>query len=407
MIKIVKEKESAKALMNAMKSGKEKEIQEAWNKFHESIVESVKTDFEDLQYITDTNVLAQRGVRQLTSAEKKWYEKLIETAKSSNPKQALTDLLTIDGGMPETVIEDVYRDLVEEHPLLAKIQFQDVKYLTRWLLTDGAVEKAVWGEITDEIQKQIEASFKGIDLAQGKLSAYIVISKDMLELGPTFLDSYIRRLLKESLALGLEYGIVKGKGVKGEPVGISRSIQKGVSVDTENGYPEKEAVKVTSFAPSEYGSLVAKLVTTESGRKRTFNTVQLLCNMTDYLTKVMPATTVLNAVGEYKSNLFPFPTDVIPTNACDDNEAFLCLLPEYFVGIGSSKEGSIEYSDDFKFIEDARTYKIKMFASGRAVDNTVAIKLDLTDLDPAYITVLAKTATEASTEPSEDEEITA
>lgn len=387
MIKVAKEKESVTALMNAFKSGKEKEIKQAWSDFHDSIAESVKEEFEGLQDTVDSNILAQRGIRQLTSAEKKFYEKLIDSAKSSNPKQALNDLLTVDGGMPETIIEDVYKDLVENHPLLSKVQFQNVKYLTKWLLSDGKIDTAVWGEINAEITKQIQSSFKNIDIVQGKLSAYVLIAKDMLELGPNFLDNYIRTILRESIALGLEYGIVKGKGKKGEPVGLVRDIHKGVSVNEETGYPEKTAVTVTKFTPLEYGKLVAKLVKTESGKTRTFDKVQLLVNPVDYLTKIMPATTVLNTNGSYVNDLFPFPTEVIKTSALSENEAVLCLLPEYFLGIGASKEGVIEYSDDFKFLEDVRTYKTKMFAHGRATDDTVAIKLDITNIDPAYITV--------------------
>ena len=389
MIK-VNEKESANALMNAFKSGNESEIKPAWSDFHDSIAASVKEEFEEIQDTADANALAQRGVRQLTSAEKKFYEGLIKSAKASNPKQALIDLLTVDGGMPETIIEDVYKDLVEEHPLLAKVNFKNVKYLTKWLLSDGTVDTAVWGEINSEITKQIESSFKNIDIVQGKLSAYVFIAKDMLDLGPAFLDNYIRTILKESIALGLEYGIVKGKGVKGEPVGLVRDIHKGVSINETDGYPEKAAETVTSFSPAEYGKLVAKLVKTEGGKNRKFSGVQLLVNQIDYLTKVMPATTVLNGVGEYKTNLFPFPTEVITTNALDENEAVLCLLPEYFLGAGASKEGTIEYSDEYKFLEDIRAYKTKMFAFGKATDNTVAIKLDITNLDPAYITVLNK-----------------
>ena len=387
MIKVAKEKESVTALMNAFKSGKEKEIKQAWSDFYDSIAESVKEEFEGLQDTVDSNILAQRGIRQLTSAEKKFYEKLIDSAKSSNPKQALNDLLTVDGGMPETIIEDVYKDLVENHPLLSKVQFQNVKYLTKWLLSDGKIDTAVWGEINAEITKQIQSSFKSIDIVQGKLSAYVLIAKDMLELGPNFLDNYIRTILRESIALGLEYGIVKGKGKKGEPVGLVRDIHKGVSVNEETGYPEKTAVTVTKFTPLEYGKLVAKLVKTESGKTRTFDKVQLLVNPVDYLTKIMPATTVLNTNGSYVNDLFPFPTEVIKTSALSENEAVLCLLPEYFLGIGASKEGVIEYSDDFKFLEDVRTYKTKMFAHGRATDDTVAIKLDITNIDPAYITV--------------------
>ena len=49
--------------------------------------------------------------------------------------------------------------------------------------------------------------------------------------------------------------------------------------------------------------------------------MQLLCNMTDYLTKIMPASTALTADGRYVTGLFPFPTEVIVTNELEDGEA--------------------------------------------------------------------------------------
>lgn len=390
MIKIAKsEKECVSTLMEAYKSGDKKQMERAWNSFHDSIVEQIKKDYDALKDITDASILVQRGVRQLTSDEKRFYESWIEGAKSNNPKQALADLIE-DGGMPETIFEDVYKDLIEEHPLLAKIQFQNVKYLTRWLLNDHSTTKAIWGKITEKVTKEIESGFKIIELVQGKLSAFVFLAKDMLDLGPNFLDSYVRKILKEALACGLEYGIVRGIGVSGEPIGLIKDIHEGVEVNTTTGYPDKEAIVVENFLPKTYGDLVSRLVKTENGTKRKINSVQLLVNQTDYLTKIMPATTILNAQGTYSNNIFPFPTEVIVTNTCDDNEAILSLLPEYFMGIGSSKEGSLVYSDEYKFLEDVRTYLAKMYAFGQAVDNTVAIRLDISKLNPAYITVLNK-----------------
>ena len=179
------------------------------------------------------------------------------------------------------------------------------------------------------------------------------------------------------------------------PIGLDKNIEKGVNFNTETGYPEKEAVKVTSFLPGEYGPLVAKLAVAESGRMRKFDEVTLVCNQVDYLTKVMPATTVLTAAGTYATNLFPFPTSVVRSNEITTGKAILFLPEEYFMGIGTTKDGTIEYSDEFKFLEDKRTFKIKMHAMGKAFDNTVAIVLDITELDPAYITVLNKEATAA------------
>lgn len=399
-----KMKDAVSALQQAMKSGNEDSVKMAWEQFHESIVEKVKSDFE--MYGGDEKALVSRGYRQLTRDEKDFYQKLIKAGKASNPKQELTDLLTLDGGMPETIIQDVYRDLTQQHPLLNRINFQNVKYLTKWLLNDHTVQTAVWGEINSEITKEITTGFKTIDLALVKLSAFAVIPKDMLDLGPTFLDNYVRTFLREALYCALEKAIITGTG-KNEPTGLDRDIHKGVSFNSETGYPQKTAVKVTSFSPKEYGALLATLAVSETGRNRSFDQVTMVCNMVDYLTKIMPATTVLNTEGRYVNNLFPFPTEVIRSTEVPTGKAIVFLPEEYFMGIGASKDGTIEYSDDYQFLEDTRVFKIRLHGNGRAYDNTVAILLDISELDVAYITVKQKadaTSGGSSTDGGTDDE---
>ena len=391
MIKIASKSETVSALMNAVKSGDEKQIALAMNDFQDVIAQKVLEQYEELKDINDSRILAQRGVRQLTAKEKEFYEKWIESAKSSNPKQAFTDLLNIDGGMPTTIIEDIYKDLTNEHPLLSKIHFQSVGYLTEWLLNNHETFNYAWGEITAEIAAEITSSFKKINVNLSKLSAFIVISVDMLELGPVFLDAYVRTLLKESIAIGLEFGIVSGKGVKGEIIGLNRNIAKDVEINATNGYPEKESIIVKDFKPATYGPLVAKVAKTEKGNYRDYNDLTMLCNPIDYLTKIMPATTVQNQNGTYTNNIFPIPTDVVKTAALTEGKAILFVPGEYFAALGNAKEGAITYSDDYKFLEDVRTYKTKLFAAGKPYDNTVAIVLNIENLEPLYITVLNKT----------------
>lgn len=373
----LKQKDAVVALQNAMAGEDEKAIQEAWLGFQQSIIDVVKQDFEEAH--GNQAILAQRGYRQLTPQETNYYNKLIEAGKSSNPKQAMAGVMDI---MPETIIEDVYKDLVEEHPLLSKINFVSVKYLTKWILNDHTVQTAVWGEINSTIAEEITSTFKVIDVNQCKLSAFTVIEKDMLDLGPTFLDGYIRMFLRDALLCGLEKGIVDGTG-KAQPIGLTRDISEDANV-VGGVYPRKEKNEVTSFIPKEYGELLSKLAKNEKGRTRKFDKVLIICNQTDYLKKVMPATTYLNAAGAYVNNLFPFPTEVVISNHLEDGEAILCLPEEYFMGIGGAKEGIIEYSDDLKFLEDKRVYKIKMYGMGKAYDNTVSLLLDISNLEAAF-----------------------
>ena len=379
-----KQKEAAAALSTAMQSGDEEQIKKAWEGFAEAVKVAVKAEVEaETEATASTQVLAARGVRQLTPEERKYWEKFIEASKSSNVKQSIEN---IDVAFPETIIEDVFKEITEKHPLLEAVNFQNVSILTKWILSDHSTNAAVWGEINGEITEEIKGALKKIDLVQNKLSSFAFIPLDMLELGPVFVDRYIRALLIESIALGLEYGIVKGKGVN-EPIGLIRDIHTGVSISETEGYPAKTAVKITSFDPVEYGTLLAELAVSEKGNARVVPEVTLICNQHDYFKKIMPATTVLGMDGTYKRDLFPYPTKVIVSNALANNEAIVCLLDEYFFGLGGSKNGVLTYDDSFKFLEDARTYKIKLHGNGRAYDNTCAILLDTTDLQPALIPI--------------------
>ena len=70
-----------------------------------NIQENILSEVEAQQQATDAMILAGRGVRQLTSEETKYFQAVIEAMKSSNPKQALTDLEVV---MPKTVIDRVF-----------------------------------------------------------------------------------------------------------------------------------------------------------------------------------------------------------------------------------------------------------------------------------------------------------
>lgn len=390
-------------------------VEEAFEKFGNAIAASVLADYESAH--GDQNILIQRGFRVLTSEENAFYQSVIKAGKEKTV-QTMNGLLS-DKVMPTTIIEDVYKNLVEERPLLSKINFTSVEYLTRWILNDHSVQTAVWGEINSAVTKQIESAFRVVEMTQCKLSAYAVIELDMLDLGPTFLDGYIRTFLKESILAALEDAVVSGTG-HNQPIGLDRDIHQGVSVNSSTGYPKKTAVALASFMPKDYGAVLAQLALTEvyytndstgdvtpaataanadgsaksgytkhGGNMRSFDEVTLICNQLDYLQKIMPASTVLNGVGAYINNVFPFPTDVIRCNRVKTGEAILCLPEEYFLGIGTSKDGTLTYSDDFRFLEDQRVFKIKMHGTGKAFDNTVAILLDISQLEEAYIMMKA------------------
>lgn len=392
MIKFANEASASAKIVEAMKSGDENAMKEAWRSFHESVAQQVIDDFRAVEASNDAALLSQRGYRQLTSRETKWYQKLIEALKSPNPKQAFVTILGTDDEdslMPETIIEDVYRDLEENHPLLSKISFTYTAYATKWILNDHDEQAAVWGTITAAIAEEITSGFKVIDLDHNKLSCYAVIERGMLDLGPTFLDGYIRRVLKEAMACGLEKAIVSGDG-SNCPIGLDRDIHEGVSVSSGK-YPQKTAgygkEAVTSFDPESYGTLVAKLAKAENGRTRNVTGLTLICSPVDYYNKVMPATTVLTANGTYANNLFPVPTDVVQSAQLTDGSAILFMADRYHLFAGGQRANAIEYSDEYKFVEDQRVFKVKQYATGMAEDNNCSLLLDISGLEPAFLNV--------------------
>lgn len=382
------EEQKAKAIQkiaDAVKSGNAEDASAAVTEFCNTIYEKIIGDYKELQGTHDEQALTQRGYRQLTTAEQKFYEGIMESVKASDAKQALLTAIP-DGAMPTTIIEDVYKELKADHPLLSKINFRFVGYITKWILSDHSTQKAVWGKITDAITKEIVSGLKEVDVHQNKLSAFVLISKGLIDMGPTFLDAYVREVLASSLAYGLEDGIVNGSGVDC-PIGMTRDIHEGVSFSTSDGYPLKEAIKLKSFRPKEYGDVLSKLAKTEKGNDRTFGSVILITNMTDYLTKVMPATTVLNGSGAFVKDVFPFATETIVSSAVASGKAIIGIPEEYSLLAGGAKDGVIEFSDEYKFVEDQRAYKIKQYATGRAYDNTCFLLLDISELEELYVLV--------------------
>ena len=70
---------------------------------------------------------------------------------------------------------------------------------------------------------------------------------------------------------------------------------------------------------------------------------------------------------------------VINTFVCIPDQVRLILV---FLGVGTGKGGKLEYSDDYKFVEDLRTYKIKFYGTGRPYDINAFMYLDITNLVP-------------------------
>ena len=206
------------------------------------------------------------------------------------------------------------------------------------------------------------------------------MSNDMLDLGPVWVEKYVRTLLAEALSLGCEDGIINGTGVKGQPIGMIRQIGAGVDVNSETGYPEKTPIKITDFSPKTYGNLLSKMAVDEKGKARVLSSLILIVNPADNYQKVMPATTLLRQTG-YERNVFPVETKIVQSAAVASGKAILGVEKKYFFGLGAGTSGGkITADKSFKLLDDLTTFVIKMYGNGRAKDNNIFQYLDISGL---------------------------
>ncbi|WP_278898471.1 phage major capsid protein [Roseburia hominis] len=382
-------------MQQAIKDGDTDAFYQSFDQMIEQIGADIKEDYDaqmtQLREEVDANVLAQRGVRQLTSEERKYYNKLSGAMKSNNPRQALTDTDLI---LPKTIMDAVFDELQTSHPLLSRIEFLNTTAVTEMIMNTNGYQKAAWGKLCDEIIKEIMSGFDVVNMTLLKLSAFIPVCKATLDLGPEWLDSYVRQILYEALANELEAGIVAGDG-NGKPIGMNRQVGDSVTV-TGGVYPEKNKISVTDLSTTTVGNLLSLIAVDPNGKPRTVRDLVLIVNPQDYFQKVMPATTLMAPDGSYRNDVLPYPMTVIQSMALERGEAVLGMAYKYFAGTGMAREGRIEYSDECRFLEDERVYLIKLYANGFPMDNNAFLFLDISGLQPASYRVTTVDAPAAS-----------
>lgn len=340
---------------------------------------------EQARKTRDEDILKARGNRMLTSEEKAFYKNLDEYVRTGFV-QGVADV-----PMPYTIIERVMEDLTTNHPLLQCVEFVTAPARVDMVYNADGIKLAKWGKITDAVTKELSTGFKTMSLSAGKLSAFLPISLGVLDLGPVWLDNYIRTVMGEAIAEGLEDGIINGTGVD-MPIGMTKDIDG--TFNTTTGYPGKNNVTVTALDPATYatilGTLAVHLCDEDYGtpRSRAVNEVLMIVNPTTYLTKVYPAIAMKNVNGTYVES-FPFPTRVVQSNAVPANTAVFGLDKKYFFGLCSDQGGKLDYSDHLKFLDDQRVYKIKLYGNGTPKDNNAFVVADITNLAPVYPTVNA------------------
>ena len=350
----------AKVQIEMAKSIENRILQEAKT----AINEDMRAINEDMN---DQAVMVKRGLNPLTKEEREYYNEVIGAGGFAG----------IEKLVPATVFDRVFEDLRQNHALLSEINFVNTTATTEWITRNNDVDAAWWGALTAAITKKLEMAFKKEKTDLYKLSAYVPVAKAMLDLGPEWLDRFVREILFESMAIALELAIVAGTG-KDQPIGMIKNLNGAV---VEGVYPDKVAVELDDLKPETLGLKVMAPLTKNG--KRAVPMVLMVVNPLDYWSKIFPATTFLSATGTYVHGVLPIPAKIVQSVAVTQGTMIAGMAKDYFMGVGSTQK--IDFSDHYKFLEDERTYIAKQYANGKPIDNDAFLVFDISGMSTPVV----------------------
>lgn len=361
-------------LSEALKNDDHEAAAKALQSMQESICGMIEAEFEQYNGITDIAVLQQRGLRALTSEETAWYQKFIGAVKDG-AKQEITNLTA---AMPITIIDRVIDDMKQAHPLLHELNIQNAAGAQKIIMNgiQMASKLGSWGPITSAITEQLAGEIKVVDVTVSKYTAYIPIPKDFVRFNfsfaPMWVDQYIRIMLSECVAFGLEKGAITGTG-KNEPIGMDRDITSS----TNNVHPQKTAKAISNFE-EDYAAEVAEMVNDDNGNTRMIPQVLMIVNPKDYIKKIRRwQHTLVYGTGPVDVIDNTYPTKVVQSVFVPENKAIVGIAMNYFMAINGGQSGIIEYDDSNQFLEDNRVYTTRVYGHGQPVDNMSFKVLDI------------------------------
>ena len=377
-------------MMSALQSGDAEAAAKALQEMQTGICNIIEQEFEQYHGTGDMEVLQSRGLRMLTSEETTWYQKFIGAVKTG-AKQEITNLTT---AMPVTIIDRTISDMKKNHPLLSKIDITDAAGAQK-LVMNGvqmAAKLGGWGKITSAIATELKGQIKTIDVTVAKYTAYFIIPKDFVKFNFTFapmwVDQYIRIILSESIAFGLEKTIISGDG-SDQFIGMTMDISS-----TSNGkYSQKEAVAISNF-DEDYSNVVAGMAKDDNEDDRNVPAVLLVVNPQDYIKKIRRLqNTLIYGTGAVDMINNTYPTEVVQSSMIPEGKAVAGIAKNYFAAINGGTSGIIEYDDSNQFLEDNRVYTTRVYGNGQPVDNTSFAYLDISAVEPPALPVLIKGGT--------------
>lgn len=317
--------------------------------------------------LADMNAGKKAGVT-MTAEERKFYAEDIKT-----------DVGTKEGKLlPEDTLNEVFENLTQDHPFLATLQLQNTGMRFK-VIKANTTGTAVWGEIFGDIKGQLDADFVTEDDMQNKLTAFILLPKDMSDFGPDWIKKFVVTQITEAMASALEEGFISGDG-SNLPIGLMMDVSKGSITNGKTTYPKKAVVGNIDFSDhskvhNAIAEIAQKLSMTENGKSLPIdNTLSLAVNPYEYQI-LRGVFTVQNAAGVYVET-YPLGIKLVPAIGVAQGEAVAYRASRYVAAIGG--ELRVEIFDQPFALNDMDLYTAKEYAYGKALDNNVSAIYSIT-----------------------------
>lgn len=358
--------------INAVKDGKSNDEQgQAYENMINELAEGVTEEARQAAR-KETEAYAGAKDSRLNAEERKFFNEI-------NTEVGYKDEVLL----PETTINQIFEDLVNEHPLLDAIGIFNAGPRVKFLRseTSGAI---VWGKIFSEIKGQLDATFSDDTEIQDKATAFVVIPKDLQDLGVNWIERFVRLQITEAFAVGFELAFLTGDG-NDKPVGLNRQVGEDVAV-TGGVYPEKEPAGTLNINVLAEGkenlvemSKIKKYHSVREDGKRlnTAGKLFLVVSPEDAVDLDIAFTTV-NTGGLYVKNT-PFNIQIIESEVQTTGEVLSFVKGRYDAAVGGGV--TIRKFDQTLALEDMDLYTAKQFAFGKAKDDKAAAVWTLAGID--------------------------
>lgn len=337
--------------------------------------DQVKAEYEELQNVTDNQVLQSRGIHVLTAEETRFY---MDASKAGGFDDDLV--------WPETILERVFEELQEDRPILRIINFTPSVGKLK-IIRSRRKGVAVFGPLHKDMEGQLDAEFGATEFTQLALTAFFLISNDTLDLGPRWVDRYVRLCLSEAIAEAWEKAIINGSG-SDEPIGLMKDLDG--SIDPVTGYPDKTAAGTLTFADAEtmvteFASVLKKaskytykISKTDPGvlkYRKVKGNVYLIVNPVNYYDIVARVTTQ-NANGVFVSNLPFISEDHIIESLEVPADKLIAYVGKQYDATQSRAEKISVYKETFA-MKRATLHAVDMLGNGEPANNDAAQVYDI------------------------------